>query len=121
MSDWNGKKAGSGAVALGYVSLALSVLGILGGILVLISALLPGSNSRSASIQSEDVRRAVLLFVGAGGALCLAPVGGIMGLVSLIRMLVKSGPRKLWLPIAAIAGSIAGFLLAIFSMAYGFS
>lgn len=106
MSDGNGKKAGSGAVALGYVSLALSVLGILGGILVLISALLPGSNSRSASIQSEDVRRAVLLFVG---ALCLAPVGGIMGLVSLIRMLVKSGPRKLWLPIAAIAGSIAGF------------
>lgn len=121
MPDGNREKVKSGAVTLGYVSLVFSVLGFLGGILVLVSALLPGSNSSSASIQSEDVRRAVLLFIGAGASVCLSPVGGIMGIVSLIKMLVKSGPRKLWLPITAMVGSIAGFILATLSIVYGFS
>ena len=116
MADSNVNKVPTVAKVFGWISMALSCLGLLGTVLVIISALMPSYQGTSVQIQSEDAAKVAVFFLGCVIGYGVSPLGFISGIVSLIIMLTKPNKKMIWLPITGTALGLAGIfgvLLAI--------
>lgn len=107
-------KVPTAAKVLGWISMVLSCLGMIGVVLILIATAMPSYQGTSVQIQSEDVSKAAVFFLGDALGLMLSPVGGLLGIISMIIMLTKRNRKKIWLP---IAGAAIG-LIALFGTIY---
>lgn len=110
MAENNVNKVPGVSKAFGWISLVLSCLAFFGVLLVLIVAVMPSYNGTSVLIQSEDVAKMGVFFLGNVLGYMLSPVGGIAGIVSLITMLTKRSRKMLWLPITGIAVAGCAFI-----------
>lgn len=107
-------KVPTAAKVLGWISMVLSCLGMIGVVLILIATAMPSYQGTSVQIQSEDVSKAAVFFLGDALGLMLSPVGGLLGIISMIIMLTKRNRKMIWLP---IAGAAIG-LIALFGTIY---
>lgn len=111
MDGIKGKKTRDGAVALGRTSFIQAVLAVLGGITVVISLSIP-KDPVEHIISNREVLKLLLFLIGGFPAFLVSPAGLITGIVSFVRMKSGGNKSKIWLPIAGIAGSVSGFVIA---------
>ena len=107
MAGSNVKKVPVAAKVLGWISMVLSCLGIIGMLLIVIATAMPSYQGSSAMIHSEDVSKAAVFFFGEALGLMLSPVGSLLGIISMIIMLTKRNRKMIWLP---ITGAAIGFI-----------
>lgn len=96
-------KVPAAAKVLGWISVVLSCLGIIGMVLIVIATAMPSYQGSSAQIHSEDVSKGVVFFLGDALGLMLSPIGGLLGIISMIIMLTKRNKKMIWLPITGAA------------------
>lgn len=113
MTENNKKEVPSAAKVCGRISLVISCLGMLGMLLIVIASVMPSYQGTSLMIHSEDAARAVVFFVGCAIGYLLPPLGGLLGIISLIIMLVDRRKKMIWLPIAGTAIGIIAFVGSI--------
>ena len=103
-------KVPTAAKVLGWISMVLSCLGMIGVVLILIAAAMPSYQGSSVQIQSEDVSKAAVFFMGMCIGYMLSPVGGLLGIISMIIMLIKRSRKMIWLPITGAAIGLIAFV-----------
>ena len=103
-------KVPTAAKVLGWISMVLSCLGMIGVVLILIAAAMPSYQGSSVQIQSEDVSKAAVFFLGMCIGYMLSPVGGLLGIISMIIMLIKRSRKMIWLPITGAAIGLIAFV-----------
>ena len=101
-------KVPKGPKVLGVLSMVFSGLGIIGMVMIMIAAALP--SGRSVQIESVEATKLIVFFLGACLGYMLAPVGGLLGIISMIVMLVKRSRKILWLPITGAAIGMFAFV-----------
>ncbi len=119
MTENNVTKVPTAAKVLGWISMVMSGLGMIGMVLIVVASAMPSYQGSSPLIHSEDASKLLVFLLGAVLGYMLAPLGGISGIISLIVMLTKRNRKMLWLPITGIAiGTVAftGSILATVSM-----
>ena len=109
------KKVPKGPKVLGVLSMVFSGLGIIGMVMIMIAAALP--SGRSVQIESVEATKLIVFFLGACLGYMLAPVGGLLGIISMIVMLVKRSRKILWLPITGAAIGMFAFAGSIIATA----
>ncbi|PWJ69466.1 hypothetical protein B0O40_1834 [Ruminococcaceae bacterium R-25] len=108
-------KVPKGPKVLGVLSMVFSGLGIIGMVMIMIAAALP--SGRSVQIESVEATKLIVFFLGACLGYMLAPVGGLLGIISMIIMLVKRSRKILWLPITGAAIGMFAFVGSIIATA----
>lgn len=108
-------KVPKGPKVLGVLSMVFSGLGIIGMVMIMIAAALP--SGRSVQIESVEATKLIVFFLGACLGYMLAPVGGLLGIISMIIMLVKRSRKILWLPITGAAIGMFAFAGSIIATA----
>lgn len=108
-------KVPKGPKVLGVLSMVFSGLGIIGMVMIMIAAALP--SGRSVQIESVEATKLIVFFLGACLGYMLAPVGGLLGIISMIVMLVKRSRKILWLPITGAAIGMFAFVGSIIATA----
>lgn len=108
-------KVPKGPKVLGVLSMVFSGLGIIGMVMIMIAAALP--SGRSVQIESVEATKLIVFFLGACLGYMLAPVGGLLGIISMIIMLVKRSRKILWLPITGAAIGFFAFVGSIIATA----
>lgn len=108
-------KVPTGPKVLGVLSMVFSGLGIIGMVMIMIAAALP--SGRSVQIESVEATKLIVFFLGACLGYMLAPVGGLLGIISMIIMLVKRSRKILWLPITGAAIGMFAFAGSIIATA----
>ena len=109
------KKVPKGPKVLGVLSMVFSGLGIIGMVMIMIAAALP--SGRSVQIESVEATKLIVFFLGACLGYMLAPVGGLLGIISMIVMLVKRSRKMLWLPITGAAIGMFAFAGSVIATA----
>lgn len=110
MTEKNDNKVPSLGKVFGWISMIMSGLGMIGMILIFISAAMPAHKGSSPLIQSEDAAKMLVFFLGGVLGYMSSPLGCLSGLVSFIIMLTKRNTKMIWLPIAgAVIGVVALF------------
>lgn len=108
-------KVPKGPKVLGVLSMVFSGLGIIGMVMIMIAAAMP--SGRGVLIDSEGAARLTVFFLGACLGFMLAPVGGLLGIISMIVMLVKRSRKMLWLPITGAAIGMFAFVGSVIATA----
>lgn len=108
-------KVPKGPKVLGVLSMVFSGLGIIGMVMIMIAAALP--SGRSVQIESVEATKLIVFFLGACLGYMLAPVGGLLGIISMIIMLVKRSRKILWLPITGAAIGMFAFAGSVIATA----
>jgi hypothetical protein len=108
-------KVPKGPKVLGVLSMVFSGLGIIGMVMIIIALALP--SGRSVQIESVEATKVIVFFLGACLGYMLAPVGGLLGIISMIIMLVKRSRKILWLPITGAAIGMFAFVGSIMATA----
>lgn len=108
-------KVPKGPKVLGVLSMVFSGLGIIGMVMIMIAAALP--SGRSVQIESVEATKLIVFFLGACLGYMLAPVGGLLGIISMIIMLVKRSRKMLWLPITGAAIGMFAFVGSVIATA----
>ena len=108
-------KVPKGPKVLGVLSMVFSGLGIIGMVMIMIAAALP--SGRSVQIESVEATKLIVFFLGACLGYMLAPVGGLLGIISMIVMLVKRSRKILWLPITGAAIGMFAFVGSVIATA----
>lgn len=119
MTENNVTKVPTASKVLGWISMVMSGLGMIGMVLIAVASAMPSYQGSSPLIHSEDASKMLVFFLGAALGYTTAPLGGILGIISLIVMLTKRNRKMLWFPITGIAiGTVAfiGSILATVSM-----
>ena len=115
MSEIKGKKAGNAAVTLGRISIILSFIGLAGGIIIAIAFLIPKSDVPH-KISNVEVLRLIMFLIGAIPTYIVAPAGGIMGIISLVKMKGNGDRDMRRLPIAAVIMAVVAVVIAVVSI-----
>ena len=105
------KKVPTAAKVLGWISMVLSCLGMIGMVLVFVAAAMPSGSG--VLIDSEGGARLSVFFIGICLGGMLAPIGDVLGIISLINMLTKRNRKMIWLPITGIVLGTAAFIGSI--------
>ena len=104
-------KMPTAAKVLGWISMVLSCLGIIGMVLVFVATAMPSGSG--VEIDSEGGARLAVFFIGICLGSMLSPVGGLLGIISTIIMLTKRNKKMIWLPITGIVLGAVAFIGSI--------